>query len=462
MSGNPYNIVLDLIDHEEELRHCKSPPIFVNDFDLSDQDDQARFSNLIFTKYSDAVLSPIASCALGCTVGQSKIGTMCPECNTMVEIPVDREPEPIVWMKVPEGVDAFISPHVFNLIDQNTKFQSFSILQWLTDPYYKPRNIKQIAVKKFLSLEIPQGMNHFIRNWKTIFEYLIEEDILSTRNRKIYFLMELLNKTPETKLFSRYLPIPNRACLVVEELKAGPRAEQSTVDLINACGNIADVDRAVRPLSLALRESRVAKACRQLGEYYYDFIKTHLRPNAGWYRGNVYGTSMGYSARTVITSITEPHHWEEIHYPWAASVRLLSEHIANRLQLKGYPPNDIHDILMDAQNAVDCDRLTEAYYIVGEVIDELFELAMTIPGTDIKGFPFVDVRYPSLYRGSVQLLWITKVIRDPKIHASRMPMLTLSAYNADFNVMSHRTTSKSRGAILVENPIELLETANAA
>lgn len=462
MNGNPYNIVLDFIDHEEELKHAKTPPIFVNDFDLSDSEEQERFRTLIYTTYSDGLLSPIAQCAIGCTTGQSKLGTTCPECGTLVEIPVDREPEPIVWLRVPEGVEAFISPLIYQLMETNTKLPAFSIMQWLTDPFYKPKRLNRPIIQRFLDIGIPRGLNHFKRHWRGIFQSLIDNNVLSTKTRKIYFLIQLLEGLKDSQIFTPYLPIPNRACLVVEEHAQGPKAEQSTVDLINTCGSIADIDRAIRPLSLAYRESRVAKACHQLGDFYHGFIKDHLRPNSGWYRGNIYGTSMGYSARTVITSITEPHHWEELHYPWAASVRLLSEHISNRLQVRGYPPNEIHDILMDAQNAVSLDNRTEAYEIVGDIIDELFQLAPKIPGTNIKGFPYLAIRYPSLYRGSVQLLYITKVIRDPKIHASRMPMPVLPAYNADFNVSNLVTTSESRGEILVENPIELLGNTNAA
>lgn len=558
-------------DHDQAIAQAKVPPIFINDIDLRQKEEQERFRSLIYSSYSDNILSPIATCAMGCTVGQDKAGHLCSECGTMVEVPVDREPETILWMRAPEGVDAFMSPRFYILLNAALKLPAFSAMQWLMDQNYKPKkqlnrppgiylfcggtvgdfnritkNImgewdtlklagknvsleflkeeedeeeeldeeqedakKQLKaiedeedaaggeyepteeevrlrklsqrppkkptaihttdpelinalsrwqgpqraiqvwhfvngewvlkrnatskVEKFLDLKIPRGLNYFRRNYRQVLETLLDAGILSSRNPSHRALLELIDKTEDRFIWSQHLPVPNRLCLVVEERQAGPRSDASTVDMVNACGSIADIDRMVIPLSETRRESRVAGVIRQLAEYYEEFEYKHLRPDSGWFRGNVFGTSMGYSLRSVITSIVEPHHWEEIHTPWAGTIRMLSEHIANRLQRRGYRPDDIHDIIADATNPISKEEMGETWTLMRSVLDELFEMARCIPGTNIKAIPVVDIRYPSLYRGSIQLLWISKVLDDPRENVTRMPIPCLPAYNADFD-----------------------------
>lgn len=409
-------------DHDHDFKHLSVPPVMVNSYNLTDQEQREEFTRILYTRYGSDLLSPIASCSCGKYQEQIYIGQRCEECRTLCEVPVNRPLEATVWMSRPNDVAGLINPIFYMMFDDATKKQSFSVIQWLINPYYRPRKPPARTLDAFMDLEIPRGLNYFIRHFDEIFEKLCAIKLIKPVSRDVPNPLVLIVQKYRHLLFPSYAPVPNRHCLVVEESITGQASTDiSMLGIIDACGALAEIEHAIIPLSVPQQESRVAKAMDALVEFYRKWIYTHLRPKSGWPRKHIYSTALGYSSRTIITSLTGRHHYQELHYPWCAAVALFEEHLSGLLAKRGYMPNKITDLLADAA--------VRFCPIVDECFDELYEGARCIPGTDIKGWPVVFQRPPALYRGSAQLLYITKLIKEPGVNATALSVMVLRGPN---------------------------------
>lgn len=94
-------------------------------------------------------------------------------------------------------------------------------------------------------------------------------------------------------------------------------------------------------------------------------------------------------------------------------------HLTNKLLRRGMTPNEAMSFLYEH---------TLKYH---PLLDELFkELLSESP---YGGFPVLLNRNPSLKRGSIQMMRVTKIKTDPQINTISMSVLALKAPNADFD-----------------------------
>src|SRR5699024_2618030 len=128
-----------LTDFEHEFAKLRVSLILVTDFDLTLLYYRVRFLSLMYTLYADVLLIPIACCKCGEIEGQTRLGIRCHECDTVCEVPVDRQMEVSVWMEAPEGMK-FIHPVLLIMLSRATRLPPyFDTMRWLLDPYYIPR-----------------------------------------------------------------------------------------------------------------------------------------------------------------------------------------------------------------------------------------------------------------------------------------------------------------------------------
>ncbi len=415
-----------LNNFEDEFAKLPTRPILVNDFDLTLLEDRERFQSLMYTRYGDDLLSPIASCKCGEIEGQTRLGIRCHECDTVCEVPVDRQMEVSVWMEAPEGMK-FIHPVLLIMLSRATRLPPyFDTMRWLLDPFYIPRVKSSPAIDKFIALGIPRGMKNFTDNFDQIIEVLRENRIISTRLvTETNPIIPLIHKY-RSSLLTSYLPLPDSRNLVVNTLvTVQSETDAPLLSVIDAAGYMASISKSDIPMTQAQIDSRMAKAMFLMADYYERYLHNHIRDQTAWPRKHIYGTALGYTSRVVITSLTGNHHYQELQYPWGASVALLEEHLSGMLLRRGYTPNQITEIVSTA-------AMTWCP-IVDELFNEMLANAPKIPGTDIRGLPCTFQRPPSLYRGSTQLFYISRIGRDPNISSAAMSPLTLRAPNADFD-----------------------------
>lgn len=410
-------ITLEFVNFEELIVQSPVDPIFIDDFDTSDTEQKEKLNKLLYTRYGSDSLDPIPSCGCGELVGQEHVGDRCPTCHVACTPAIERPLEPILWLKVPEGVDAFISPMFWIMLDDATSITNFNIMSWLCDPYYIPKSVAHRQAEKFLSLNIPRGINYFYQNFDDIIALLHEKRLIKRGADDINDDLLLAIKQYRDCIFTRFLPVPNRHSFIVEDTNAGTYTDTNMTYALDACHMISSINSAVVPLGVKYRESRVTKAIQKLSSYYLSFIKDSLQPKEGWFRQHVYGSRLHFTARAVISSLHENHHYEELHIPWGVGVQLLKMHLTNKLLKRGMSPKEITSFLF---------HHVKKYH---PLLDELFkELIRESP---YMGIPVTFQRNPSLQRGSAQAFYITKVKENPEINTISFSVLALSAPNAD-------------------------------
>ena len=96
----------------------------------------------------------------------------------------------------------------------------------------------------------------------------------------------------------------------------------------------------------------------------------------------------------------------------------MSAHLISKLLKRGFTPNEalrhIH-------------KHTLKYDLL---IDEIFQELISEAGGSI---PILLQRNPSLTRGSIQQLKVTKIKTDPNVNTISLSVLILAAFNADFD-----------------------------
>ena len=494
-----------LVNFDEVFKNQKGPKHIVNDLDLSSDEKKDKINNLIFTQYNADVMSTTASCDHGCTIGESYIGLQCDTCGTRVARPLSDELESILWMRRPEGVAKFINPYVYQRLTSFFKVNDgvpINLIQWLTQPGYKPkddprsRGEKPKFLRTMSAMVEKRGYNYFVENFQRILETLFNLKEFKKRNRG--HLIEMLNSNYDS-IFSDYMPLPNRSVLVVEnknnwcfvdddyfaaidvaKMMAGIDIKRNVAELqddgvsveeimrvqeltqkqkqvVNMGDgevaiappdvmantpqrwNVQDADDARNPdeddddeylafstLTQRQKENRTAKAIDAYSNFSESYAKKHIAKKTGLARKHLMAARVNFSGRGVITSITKPHVYDEMHVPWSMAVGLLRYHILNKLEKK--------KIAVGMAGLAFINRYTHEYNEqLNEIFKELIEESRSYdPDTDTwsTGIPVLFLRNPSLTKSSIQKMRITIAKPDTSDPTISFSSLCLHAFNA--------------------------------
>lgn len=423
-------IHLELVNFAEMFDDLAEPPIIANDFDTRSMEKKQELNKFLFTKYEGDALSVLPTCDCGLVKGGWREGERCPQCNTVCQSIVERPLESSLWIRTPDGVAAFVNPTVWIILKRRLTTSNWSVLDWLTDKYYQgpPNQPQPIWVKKIQRAEIPRGLNSFYHNFDKIMQILFcdgrpYQDILNwveieKREWDYYDTIKMITMYRDC-IFTPVLPIPSRVGFVVEANETGTYADKTITMAFNAMHTIISMDRTIRQLPLTGKESRTVKAMHQLCEFYETFAKETLSKKPGILRKHIFGIRLHFTARAVITSITAPHSYDELHVPWSVAIQLFHLHLMNKLFRLGYTQKQAEMFLR---------RYTFEYH---PLVDQLFK--ELIAESPFGGIPCIFQRNPSLARGSAQLLYIKHVKPDPKINTFSLSVKILVGFNADFD-----------------------------
>jgi hypothetical protein len=415
---------LSLINFNELFyTHATREPKIINDIAESSEQDRKEFNRLIYTTYSGDLLSNLPSCECGEIVGGYNVGVKCLACGTEVCSHVERDLEPIVWIRKPHGVNALINPIVWMMLKKRFTRSGYEIIRWICDTNYAPPVRKPQVVYRLEELKIPRGLNNFIEHFDTIMATLM--DLKEYRKSAEHLeLMTAINNQRDC-VFSDYLPLPNRALLVIEESNVGTYVDPIITGAVDAIRMMAGIDSSLTSHSVRTKENRTVKTISQLAEFYEGLYKTTLAKKQGIFRKHVFGSRSHFSFRAVISSLTDAHDNEEIHIPWGIGLSVFRIHLMNKLMRRGYTPNE------------GIAFLNKHASIYNEELDQLFqELIAESPmttETGVRGIPTIMQRNPSLERGSAQLVYITKVKTVVEIPTVSISILDVKGLNADFD-----------------------------
>ncbi len=416
-------ISAEIIDIDELFNTAPRPPLIVNDFNIYSEADREEIDRLIITQYGSDFLEVEPSCYCGVTKGGHLQGIVCPHCNTQVMAVTERPLETSVWLGLPKGVKAYINPKVHAILSKRLTIAKFNILEHLVNPSLGPPETRNPVVLKYLKLDIPRGINYFYDNFDAIIDKLVEESILvkDTEDRqggegKLNSLLNFL-KMYRDMLFCQHLPLPTKLMLITEKTLTTTFASSNMMPALNAVRTISETVNPPSPLSLKTLQSRAMKANSLMTQYNEQSFKEFFDQKEGWFRQHVFGTRSHFTFRAVINSLTDPHHYEELHIPWSLGVMVFRLHLLSKLIRTGWT-------IREAQTLLEENTLR-----YNPVLDNLFkELIAEAPGGRIA---VLFQRNPSLQRGSMQLLYITKVKPDVEVRSVSVSVLVLQTFGAD-------------------------------
>lgn len=426
-------IYRELVDHNHQFRNSPVRPFVVNDFDNTSEDSRERLNNMIYTTHDGDVLSDNPSCQEGCTTGHANEQLICPHCNTKVESRALERIETTLFLRKPDGIEGLINLNVWSMLERVFSTNTFSYIQWITNTMYSPhkRPIDRIRALESRMAEhgMEKGYNNFVRNFTWWYEALAEVVCRDRKKREeARELWEVIQMYPRNVIFPDYLPFPNRMMIVLEETNSGGYAQLSNTDAVDAIQSVCGIDLPTRYIQLGAKENRIAKFMVKMHTFQTNQHDEILKPKQGLCRKQVYGSRDLLSFRAVVESITEPHRYNECHIPWSIGVVLFRQYLYNKLGTRGYTPREAKILL---------DEHTKQYH---PLLDELFkEIIAEADGA----VSFLLQRNPSLGRGSILFLGITKVktnVNEPTISISILVVRSLNAFDkASASVMVQRT-----------------------
>lgn len=419
-----YGLCQSLVDFDTEITLLSCKPTIVNDIDSSTVEGKEKLNSLLITNYKGDTLPILPTCDCGKWQGERFVGKVCEDCSFMVLPATERPIESNVWIAAPEGVHGLINPVFWALFSKLLTFSGANVLEWLVNSSYRPPtdnlqifDIMQNYVCKNGQL-YRRGLNNFIENFDGIMELLTDGKSLRSIAPGQRLKMREFIQSNRSKLFCKYLPIPNKLAIVMEHTPTGTYSNETTAGTaLDAVRSIASIRATPLPLSPIKKENRCVLAVKQLAGYFAIQFRDSLGTKRGWNRKHGVGSRQDFSFRCVISSITEPHHYEEVHLPWSLSVSIFTVHIANYFINRGLSPDEIERRLHWASMHYDAE------------IDDIFKAI--IRDSDGLGPAVMINRNPTLSSKSIQLLQVTKVKTDLKDVTMSVSVLCLTSWNAD-------------------------------
>ena len=102
----------------------------------------------------------VPSCECGHLVGGHLRGKTCSKCNSEVlahtEVPIESN----LWIKVPDGVVAFMSPTLFSKLSQTFETNKVDVIRWICDIHYKGNFHEVEVINKLREAGVKRGYNN--------------------------------------------------------------------------------------------------------------------------------------------------------------------------------------------------------------------------------------------------------------------------------------------------------------
>lgn len=408
-----------LVNFDILRQQLTEPPVIVNDLLNDSEEEREKIRDIISSRYTTGMISLVPSCRCGETKSETAIQMKCPKCGTLVRSTLEAEIEPTVWYRKPTGIASLISPIVITMIKTRLRKRGFNVFQWLIDTSYNPNTKKPALVTEIQKRGIKRGYNNFVTNFDEIMAQLLTIRELQVKRNEVDYMMELIT-TKRDSIFTDYLPLPNKSLLVIEPNNTGVWVDPTIVEAINAIEMLISIDRDFEGQAMSrYKENRLAKAVLSLAEVYEGMISGIISGKGGLIRRHMMGTRVNFSFRGVITSITDPHSYNELHIPWGAACGVFRPMIVNKLMRRGYDLNSAIGLIFG--------HVHKYHPLLDEIFKELIHEA--------KGHRIINItqRNPSLLPGSALRTGITKVKIDPKDTTISTSILTVISMNADYD-----------------------------
>lgn len=425
------------LNNFDEMFHQTShgTPLIINDILDTLESEKEALDKRLFVTYSDTdLLETIPKCGCGATFGQHLLGpngetVICRHCGTPVRPAQDKDLEPLIWVRAPIGKDGepipIINPKAWRFMtdvfsmSRNTA-SGFNVIKWLINTDYRPLVSKYGKyMDQIEDMGIERGLSYFARNFDEIIDKLASITYFSqgrAKKKKLTEFFELMSMSRDA-FFCHWLPIHNRTIMVIEDTRYGSYMDMNLKMLIESVRNITGIDSEIKNFTVRQKENRIAKLIENIAIFGEKYEKDFITKKAGLARKHMFATRCFWSGRAVINSLSGPHRYDEIHLPWSLAITVFQTHLLGKLmRTHGFGANDGRAFL------------TYHTYKYHPLIDQLFnELIDECP---YDGIPNLFGRNPTMYRLSLQRMFITKVKTDPTVMSISYPLLSITGPNA--------------------------------
>lgn len=421
-------IYAQLIDYDEEFASLPFEPVVVNDYDTSNPDEKEQLDRHLYTHYQNTdTIEEAAACDCGAITGVYNLDVLCDICNTTVQGTTDKPIHSVLWIRAPDGVPSLFSPAAWMILEPALRVKEFNFLDYLTNTGYrcdldqiKSRETRK-KIDRLIQRDLPRGFSAFVTHFDEIIDFLFSAGIIDSNKANKGELWEFIQQNKHL-FFPKHLPLPSKICFVIESTTSGIYIDKPLGMAMDAVLTMASIRSSKYPLKPAVVQNRVAKTIRELAAFYDVYTKKRVAQKPGMIRRHVLGSRLHFTGRGVITSLSDPHDYDEIHIPWGMAAQLFKYHIVNKLLKRGYSANQALEFVYS--NVLR----------YNPVMDEIFqELIAEAPLNQFgKGGVVCSLaRNPTLQRGSMQYLRITKVKTDVHVNTISLSVGVLAAPNAD-------------------------------
>lgn len=414
-------IIQQLVNFDELFHQLPEYPVILNELRNNNRDDRVYINNLLYTKFTNEMLSTVPQCQCGNLKGEYCIGDRCDKCGKTVENVSNKSLEPIVWFRAPKGISGLLSPIIYTILRERMLINEFSILDYFLDTQYRPKNTLNVpnALKIIEAAGVKRGYNNFIDNFDTYVDIFLT----ATAKNKIKRVngLDTLRKLifdNRDKMISQYLPLPNKALLIFDSSNNNSLyVYAGMIDAKNIVESLLGIDTPEVQIRQSVKENRVGRKIGKLAMFYQKYMADIISKKPGIFRKHILGSRTYFSGRAVISSITEKHNYDEVYLPWGVGVTILRPHLINKLSKLGHTLNQSIGIIYNSVNKYN--PLIDS--LIKEIISE----------TRDGGIYAIVHRNPSLLHGSAQRCKITRVKTDPNDNTMSFGILIVKAPNAD-------------------------------
>lgn len=410
------------VNFDNLIAEQEHPPVIVNDLDISVPEDRRLLEKLMMTNYQGPTFSMEPTCECGELKGGDKRGKICPSCHTEVLPHTERKIQSELWIRRPDSVRKLINPFIFAVLQNAFNSRGVDVMRWLIDRTYQVDSEEFESTRELKKLGIKRGLNFFVDNFDDIMKILYDGRLFPRNDVRdeIPRFVEMVRDD----IFTDYLPIPNKISFVTERSATGKYAEIEKIGTaLDAVNTICSLKTRLEVPSRQVEENAAVKAILNLVDFYERQVKEVQGKKEGFWRKLIFGTRMPFSGRAVITSLTEPHDYDELHVPWGLFIVMYRFHIENKLFKRGYTPNQAKGFISRC--------IREWNPVMREVIDELLAESPYCTHNGKIGLPVIFNRNPSLLLSSIQHFLLTEIKNDVNDNSISMSVLVLSGMNAD-------------------------------
>jgi hypothetical protein len=408
-----------LVDHDKIFNSLQDEPIIINDLSNTTVEDRELIDHLVLTRYSSDTISVLPRCQCGKLKNEFLIGVVCDHCHTEVQ-PVNNDLSSLVWLRKIAGTPGLFNPHFWIMLERFLFKSNFNVLRWLTDTTYNPPIKEPRVITQIKEMgTIKRGYNNFFDNFDYIFNkiaWLKDYGTTAVAKEKRLDMIDLIEKNRHF-ITSNHVSLPNKILLVLENTNKGIYVDFNITELLDAIAMASDSEKTLGVTSRTI-ENRAAKIMFKLSKFYESYYHKFWNKKTGLFRKHVFGSRTHFSFRSVITSITEPHKYDEIKCPWGIGLTAFRPHVVNKLLKHGYTLSNAIELIYT--------HVYKYHPLLDQILQELL--------AEANGRICVLLqRNPSLLQGSAQRVYISEFKTDPRDTTIGMSILIVPAPNADFD-----------------------------